>query len=966
MIRRLFAVVAAVGIIAAFCIGGPVGFSYARPSLDSLLMPSGPGHHPETMTEGEKAAQFLSDREGQVDPARAVAARFEAARQAGFISVSAGSGGWRQLDPHGYRGDDTTYNDPYNGAPPTGFTHISGRVSAIAVDPNDPSGNTVWVGTGGGGLWVTHNGGAWFRPVWDSKISSAIGAIAFDQAKTKMLYVGTGDGSAGSYASAGGDGVYRSTNDGRSFTRVARNVNAALVTKIAARSGRVYVGTNRGLWISTDAGSSYRYAPLNTNADGTAPGTALLSNMISDVVISPDAWNEVTAAVGCVRGQAAGCMGNGLYRSGDGGVTWNRIDSSGLATGSLSDDSIGRISLSYASGPGENHQVLWAVVQDPGMANGTMKQGVPRHIPTQLNGIYRSADDGVTWTLKGNFASLVSAPGSGLLGQAALYTPGIQASYNQWIAVSPVNPSIVVVGLEEVYQTDQNADSSTGLATWTTIGRYWDMCAYPVNYSCDPTNANAGPYAGQVTTHGDQHAFAFGSGGTRLWVGNDGGVMRQDSSSGIFSNTGWREMNDSLGTTQAYYSAMGTDGTVYAGFQDNGIGKITPNGEAVDTFVGDGGDVAVDPANSNNAWGEYVFGAMFTTADGGKDWTDVAPDLPNGAQFIAPFAMDPTDANHVVLGASSIVETTKGVGTVCTQDFLVTGTHLPNDAHCDWINSYDLGVDSQGAQRTATAIADQGPYVYAGFCGVCGINIRDANSDRQIRNGIATNFRPGCTPAIGTNSCWHIASAKGLPNRYITGIAMLGPSGIVATESGYSQSWIAPTSRTPNIGRGHVFFSYDGGEHFIDISRNLPNTPVRSIVASESAGKLFIGTDMGVYTLGATGWQRYGRGLPNVAVDDLKTNPQETMLVAATYGRGIWSIPIHRIIPTFRTRIDRSATKTVSVSNPIIDTINKMQPAAIVHSNDSKPASSWPVGVAIGLVVSMMAAIALRSRRAFR
>ncbi|MGH2829605.1 MAG: WD40/YVTN/BNR-like repeat-containing protein [Actinomycetota bacterium] len=861
---------------------------HGRAAVSQLL--GGPGAHPERPEEWERAQEWLAAPYGGLEGEMLGKAQAAAQAQSGAIRAGTGTYGraWRELGPKPYVTTDTTYNDPYNGAPPTGWKSVSGRVTALAVDPSDPSGNTVWQGTAAGGVWLTRDGGRIWRPIWDSKPSLAIGAIAFDQSRPRTLYVGTGDGTIGR-GHFTGTGVYRSTDGGRTFTRTARNVGAAVISKIVARNGKVFVGTSNGLWRSTDAGSSYHDARLPSAPDGRTRSNGPFANFVSDVVLHPDNANEVTAVIGFPRGEQAGAS-NGLYRSIRGGApgTFARMAAQGLGESpEASEEPLGRMRLAYASGPGQNHDILWAIVQDAGLLNGMpWANGVDPPTPTRLNGIYRSADDGATWTLKATVESFISAPGSGLVGLLALYSPGIQAWYDQWIAVSPKDSEVVLVGLEEIYQTTGNANGATGLATWKTIGRYWNMCLYPVNVSC---TAPAGPYAGETTTHADQHSFAFANGGTRVYVGNDGGVFVQNSESGSFANE-WDSLNDTIGATQAYYAQMGSDGTVYAGFQDNGIGKITPDGRGIKTFVGDGGDVAIEPSNSDHAWSEYVGGTMFKTSDGGRTWINVAPEL-TGAQFIAPFEMDPLNEKHVALGGAEVVETTRGVDTTCPNEFLVTGTHA---GPCDWVTSFTFGNDpASGAVRTAIAIDVHGPVVYAGVCGVCTVNFRDHSTFSKIRFALATNRKPGCSAATGSDACWHFARAKGLPNRFITDVTIdpRNPSIVYVVEGGYahSQEWIPLDKRTPNLGRGHVFVSRDAGETFRDISANLPNAPVRTL---EMRGdRLFVGTDTGIYTSPKAGaaWERLGRGIPNTPVFDLNFNPQKTVLLAATFGRGMWS-----------------------------------------------------------------------------
>ena len=105
------------------------------------------------------------------------------------------------------------------------------------------------------------------------------------------------------------------------------------------------------------------------------------------------------------------------------------------------------------------------------------------------------------------------------------------------------------------------------------------------------------------------------------------------------------------------------------------------------------------------------------------------------------------------------------------------------------------------------------------------------------------------------------------------------------TLSGYSRNWI------PGGGVGHVFESTDAGNSFTDISSNLPDAPVSSAILSPADGSLIVGTDTGIYQRQSSGsWQPLGTGFPTVVTARLTTIPGTDTLVAATHGRGVWTL----------------------------------------------------------------------------
>jgi photosystem II stability/assembly factor-like uncharacterized protein len=132
-------------------------------------------------------------------------------------------------------------------------------------------------------------------------------------------------------------------------------------------------------------------------------------------------------------------------------------------------------------------------------------------------------------------------------------------------------------------------------------------------------------------------------------------------------------------------------------------------------------------------------------------------------------------------------------------------------------------------------------------------------------------------------------ASAGLPNRYITGIKIdtANPSHAYLSLSGYSRHWIIGPD---DPGVGHVYQTATGGTSWTDISGNLPDLPANDVVLNGRT--LIAASDIGVYTSADNGstWNRLGTNLPNVVVSQILVDPNGT-LVAATHGRGIWTIP---------------------------------------------------------------------------
>jgi hypothetical protein len=249
--------------------------------------------------------------------------------------------------------------------------------------------------------------------------------------------------------------------------------------------------------------------------------------------------------------------------------------------------------------------------------------------------------------------------------------------------------------------------------------------------------------------------------------------------------------------------------------------------------------------------------------------------------------MDPLDAKHLMIGGRDIRETTIG----------------PSTASSTWKTVYDLGTQKHRGDAAAVAAADdpanrlsavdlQGKSAYVGFCGWCDV----ITQGTPFMNGIATNVGGSKPPSPGTSDGWHIAKAKGLPNRFITGIEIdpKNPKTIYVTLAGYSsRRWAAPGAvgeKPINVGKGHVFVSKNAGKSFKNISGNLPNTPANYVI--RRGKQLIAATDIGVFiskSLKGKKWARLGKGLPTAPVVSLQLKPgNPRIMIVASYGRGVY------------------------------------------------------------------------------
>jgi hypothetical protein len=813
--------------------------AYATP-LHSRLVPHSKASARALAEDDEPGAEESEDilraseewAEARTAPADSVDATafVEARNAASQLPVFGGS--WTELTTIPFQNDDPNYRDPVWSNSFAGWRLVTGRATALAVDRG-----TIYAGFAAGGVWKSTNGGQTWQPLFDSAPSLSIGALAVNP-DDHSLWVGTGEANGNSDAYAG-TGILRSGDGGRTFQQVGgTQLQNHLVARLVFDGrGDVYAATSMGL---------YKRKAKDLRKDWALvlrPGVGPFgTTFVNDVVVRPGTHGkDVLANVGWREGTDY----NGFYfsdKSGRAG-TWRKLNVSGIAAGD-----IGRSTFAYSA----DGSRLYALVQSP----AKLLDPDPDAGNTNLAGVFvsRNGSPSGPYTLIADEQKLANS-GSALQNQPG-YGPGVQAWYNQFLAVDPSDARHLYVGLEEVFET------TDGGQTFTTPGPYWNFpfaCFAADPASCPPT------------THPDQHAVAIGNG--RVYVGDDGGIYSRS----LRHAQGWADHNATLRTLQYYFAGLGRVGgsdAIWGGLQDNGVSLQLPGAnQIVGPFGGDGGDVIVDPNDGNRAVVEYTSLDMALTTNGGKsDGTTAAfremtpscfavtytPDpCDPSPRFIAPFRGDPKAyTTHWVAGGRYVWETTKGFDTTCSA------------SACDWKIVHDTGEG-----RSITGLAINGDTIYAGWCGPC--------NPPNFQSGIDTN-------AGGT---WHTVSSSVLPNRFVAAVIVDADSAshVYAVYNGFSRRWI------PDGGIGHVFESSDGGATWTDISGNLPDAPGDDLVLAK--GRLTLATDIGVFTAPAAGgagtqWSRLGTGYPTGApTNDLTLSSDGSQLIGVSHGRGLWSIP---------------------------------------------------------------------------
>ncbi|WP_046242500.1 T9SS type A sorting domain-containing protein [Hymenobacter terrenus] len=517
-----------------------------------------------------------------------------------------------------------------------GPSNVAGRIRSLLVDPTDPTGNTLWAGAAGGGLWKTTNAttaGVQWQSVNASLTNLAVTTIvAAPGTSPQVLYCGTGEGFFNSDAIRGA-GIWKSSDNGVSWTHLSstNNQDFYFVQKLIVHpvTGDVYAATRTGLWRSQNAGTSWNLVL----GQFTSPAT--LTPRAADLEIGAD--NTLYASFGIFST-------DGIYRSPTGNPgTWTKLNN--VATSGLPTTGYQRIELACApSAPNR----LYALFQ-------SSASGRP------LLDMYRSLDYGDTWTV-------MARPGATAADPTFDFTNG-QSWYDLIIGVSPTDPNVVYVGGLDLWLTNNGAIADPTQVTWTHSS-FW----------------NASPNL-SFFVHADHHAIAFvppvpGTAATKAYFGNDGGVFY--SSNAGAPTTAFSNRNNGLNVTQFYSVAMHPTNYNYflAGSQDNGTQKFTAAGLGTTTPVsgGDGGFCAIDQTNPQVQFSSYVYNQYFRSINGGTSFTYYKIDEKLGS-FINPFDYD--SRQRVLYAAYSagnyLVWTNAGIPvsaapTTITQSLGVAGT----------------------------------------------------------------------------------------------------------------------------------------------------------------------------------------------------------------------------------------------------------------------------------------------------
>jgi len=760
--------------------------------------------------------------------------------------VRRADGTMQEVAPQGFASSSAW--SPIGPSPTSGgfFSPVTGRITAIAVDPTDASGNTVLIGGAQGGIWRSTTGGTTWSAVGDQNVSLSMGSIAFAPSQPATVYAGTGE-----QASIGGDiyygeGVLKSTNGGQTWTPTCTTPSATcpfigpfnditpfeFFTLGGARISYISVNPSNPQLVLVSA----QFA-LSGNQEGvycSADGGATWSNVLAGQMSTFVGFGSPTVAFAALAnpfGSGPGQNPNGIYKSTNANSCAMTFAAQTGATLPAS-STMGRIDLGISPNFATDNTVYASIADSTTASNTNL-------------GVWVTTNGGTSWTQ-------TTAPD---ICQA-------QCWYDNVVKVDPNNKNIVFFAGAAIRD-------NTGAPAWvirTTNGSTGWASVIP-----NLVGGSAG------LPHVDNHAMAFVKIGTkvRMYLGNDGGIWRTDDAEA--TPVVWTNLNNSILQLTQFYPELSvhpsSPNIAFAGAQDNGSQIYAGTNNWTDNNTcGDGTGTAID---------NVVPSTVYVTCNG----NNIAVSVQNGAagtylaatnginpldtsDFVPPLVTDPSAANTVYTGTTKVYQTlNNGLSWVALSGDLVNG-QSPN---------FD--------DLTAMTVAPKNPaVVYAG-----------ADTGQVF---VATNVAAG----VGTFN--QVTGQASLPPRRVAAIAAdpADTTGKTAYAAFSGFSFVAGGINDPI---GHLFKTTDGGVTWKDVSctvancstpagTDLPNTPVNDVVVDPNvAGTLYAATDVGVFQGTCTttcSWATLSTGLPRVAVLSLKLHAASRTLIAATHGRGAWNL----------------------------------------------------------------------------
>ncbi len=820
------------------------------------------------------------------------------------------------------------------------YGSVTGRVTSIAADPSDTTGSTVYLGTAGGGVWKSSNAAeaasaVSFVPLTDdlpvfssgSVASLSIGAVSVQPGATGVLLAGTGDPND-ALDSYYGVGLLRSADGGLTWSLISNSNDFAVnsftnfyffglafsgfawstqtpnlvVAAVSQSAEGVAVGADAeetqagvtssvmGLYYSTDAGATWLLATIT---DG--PGQVVQTS----AVVPTQGGNAVTAVVwNPVRKRFyAAVRFHGYYESLD-GITWTRL----------------------ANQPGDG-LVSMACPANP---NGVGSPACPIYrgalaVQPRSGDLFALTVD-VNLRDQGLWQDLCSATANVCSSSTVVFAKRLPSEilddsngvipsgdYSLWLAAVPVtSDTLLFVGATDIYRCSVAAGCLFRNTTNTT--------------TCAAAKVAPFQHAVDATFGADLSLMFFGS-DSGLWRSTDNVTQTQPPCNSDDASH-FQNLNGGLGSlaeVEALAQDPSNSGVVLAGLGINGTAASALSGQMVwpQVLDGYGSYVAIDPDNPENWYAQSSAGVAIDLCPKGSSCDSVSFGTPvvGYAQIgddayaspePSPFILDPLD-NGSLLVATCHVWRGPADGTSWSAANLLGGLYAGEGPEC----AGNPLAESLAATGTTSESGVNAELIYVGMAGT------------QLEGAQAYAghlFQAAVSDAAPVPATWNDLWLSPVTN---------DPKGFNPADFSISSVVVDPHDTTGEslyvtvegfdtltASTGSVYSTANGGASWVNIRSNLPDAPANSIaVDPNDANTVYVALDTGVYVTTAVMscetencWSVYGTGLPNAPVIELSTflSGDQALLRAATYGRGIWQIPL----------VTAASTETTAAVNP--------------------------------------------------
>ncbi len=819
----------------------------------------------------------------------------------------------------------------------------SGRITALAIAPNcSGNGCRLWVAAAGGGVWRTDNalgGGSWTF-LSGSFGTNAIGTLTYDAANN-ALYAGTGEPNASGDSEAG-LGIWKSTNGGDTWTQLSSTVSGLTTPGNGTYTGNAFAGRSISSIVVDPTNANHLYVSSTRGVRGVSSSTG-------GATTNPPTPRPPFGLFESTDGGATFSFiwdGNGTIR----GVNHAELDPNNpsIVYAAAFNQGIWRkvgaaaftqikTPLNAAIDPDRAEFATTAL--PGGFTRMYVGIGGPSDQPPTRARVYRT--DAAAGAAA--FTDLTNSQNIGYCGQGGGPTSGAQCWYDNFVVTPAGHPDTVYIGGAYSYFTYGFSTNGRGVLYSTDAGVNWTDETWDATTNKTPKGSCCQPNPISPNgIHPDQHALVVNPNNpTQFFDGSDGGLMR---STGDFKDISSQctarglsgadltlcqqllsrvpghlySMNNGLSTLQFQSLSVAANDPKHlqGGTQDNGTFETTgAAGTWPQIIYGDGGQSGFSATNSAlrlNTFTGQANDVNFQNGDPSKWVIATGPILSSveAAAFYPPLLADPHSgaAGTIFQGSRHVWRTqdwagsqayleancpefTTNAATFACGDFQPLGGPSaldcqPPGAAC--LNTGgDLGGTVYGTDRRPTAASRVGSAI-ARTPANTGTAWAATAGGRVF---ISDNIDNATPSSVVWNRVDADLATSADPTRF--------PSSISIDPANAHHAWVSYSGYNFNTASqpGHVFsvsWSGSGAATWTDISYNLADFPVSSVVRDDVNGDLYASSDFGVVRLpfGTTTWVVAGTGLPQVEVPGLTIVSSARKLYAATHGRSAWQLTL--------------------------------------------------------------------------